>query len=101
MRTILSLRLPLALIVFGLTASVGFCGTQVPVGTSGPLTAFRVKAPLGWAFQIRNDSAARERALYAVNGRPDLKFVPAHGTIKTGYVLGREIPSFKFAPPVR
>ncbi len=97
----LSLRLPLALIVVGLTASVGFCGSQVPVGTSGPLTAFRVTAPLGWAFQIRNDSAVRYRALYAVNGRPALEFVPAHGTIRTGYVLGREIPSFKFAPPVR
>jgi hypothetical protein len=101
MKTLSLLRVTLALILFGLTACVGSHRSEVTVGTSGPLTASRVCAPLGWKFQIRNDSDTRYGALYAVNGRPALEFVPAHGTIKTGYVLGREIPSFKFAPPVR
>jgi hypothetical protein len=98
MKTLLLVRVALALIVFGLTACVGFSRSEVPVGTSGPLTAFRVTAPLGWAIQIRNDSDAKYTALYAINGRPALKIVPAHGIIKAGYVLGREIPSFNFAP---
>lgn len=98
MRTILSLRLPMALIVLVLTASVGFSRSEVLVGTSGPLKAFRVKALLGWKIQITNDSDAKQTALYAVNGRPGLTVVPAHGAVKTGYVLGREIPSFNFAP---
>jgi hypothetical protein len=98
MKTLLLLRVALTLTVFGLTASVGFSRSEVPVGTSGPLTAFRVKAPLGWAIQIRNNSDAKYTALYAINGRPALKVVPAHGAVKAGYVLGREIPSFKFAP---
>ena len=98
MKTLLLLRVALTLVVFGLSACVGSSRSEVPVATSGPLTAFRVTAPLGWAFQIRNDSDAKYTALYAVNGWADLKVVPAHGTIRTGYVLGREIPSFNFAP---
>ena len=98
MRTILSLRLPLALIVLVLTASVGFSRSELLVGTSGSLKAFRVNAPLGWTIQIKNDSDAKQTALYAINGSPALKVVPAHGTVKAGYVLGREIPSFNFAP---
>jgi hypothetical protein len=92
------LRVALALIVFELTACAGSSRSEVAVGTSGPLTAFRVKAPLGWAIQIRNDSDAKHTALYSINGRPALEVVPAHGTIKAGYVLGREIPAFNFAP---
>src|SRR5258708_28165834 len=100
MRTILSLRLTLTLIVLGLNAAVGFCGTQVPVGTSGPLTAFRVKAPLGWAFQIRNDSAARESAHYAVHGRPALTFVPALDPLHYVTSLVPQFLRFQYAPTV-
>jgi hypothetical protein len=98
MKTLWPLRLPLALIVLVLTASVGFSRSEVLVGTSGPLKAFRVKAPLGWTIQIRNDSDAKHTALYAINGSPALKVIPAHSTVKAGYVLGEEIPSFAFAP---
>jgi len=88
----------LALIVLGLTASVGFCDSEVEVGTSGPLTAFRVKACFGWEIKLRNDSDLTYRALYAINDWADSKVVPPHSTAKGGYVLGREIPSFRFAP---
>jgi hypothetical protein len=98
MRTLIWLRLPLTLIVLVLSASLGFSRSEVPVGISGPLKAFRVKAPLGWAIQIRNDSDTKQTALYAINGRPALKVVPPHSTVKAGYVLGEEIPSFNFAP---
>jgi hypothetical protein len=93
------LRVALPLIAFGLSACAGTTRSAVGVGTSGPLAAFRVCAPLGWAFRIRNDSDATRSALYSINGSPALKVVPAHGTIKAGYVLGREIPTFNFAPP--
>jgi hypothetical protein len=98
MKTLLLLRGALTLIVFGLTACAGSSRSGVPVAISGPLTAYRVPAVLGWKFRIRNDSDANYTALYAVNGWADLKVVPAHCSIKTGYVLGREIPSFSFAP---
>jgi hypothetical protein len=98
MKNLLLLRVALPLIAFGLTACAGSARPGVGVGRSGPLTAFRVEAPLGWAFQIRNDSDISQKALYSVNGRPGLNVVPAHGSIKVGYVLGREIPTFNFAP---
>lgn len=97
----------LGLIVIGLTASAGFCGTEtavgvpgpmITVGSSGPITAFRVHACLGWAIKLRNDSDETYTALYAINDWADLKVVPPHSTVKAGYVLGREIPSFRFAP---
>jgi hypothetical protein len=69
------------------------------IGTSGPLTAFRAQAFLGWETKIKNDSDAKYPALYAINGWADLKHVPAHGTVKAGYVLGQEIPIFYFADP--
>jgi hypothetical protein len=98
MKTLLLLRVALPLIAFGLTACASSTRPAVGVATSGPLAAFRVEAPLGWAFQIRNDSDAARNALYSINGRPALKVVPAHGTVKAGYVLGSEIPTFNFAP---
>ncbi|HZC34703.1 MAG TPA: hypothetical protein VE242_03770 [Chthoniobacterales bacterium] len=98
MKTLLLFRAALVLIMFGLTACAGSSRSGVAVGTSGPLTAFRVGAPLGWAIQIRNDSDTERKALYAINDLPGLKVVPAHRTITAGYVLGAEIPSFNFAP---
>jgi hypothetical protein len=98
MKTLSLLRVALTLIIFGLAACAGSSRSGVPVATSGPLTAFRVTEPLGWAFQIRNDSDVNYRALFTVNGWAGLKVVPAHRTIKTWYILGREIPIFNFSP---
>ena len=98
MNTLLSIRATLALVALGLTASVGLCDSEVTVGTSGPLTAFRVNRCLGWVIELRNDSNTTYTAIYAINGWADLKVVPPHKTVKAGYMLGREIPSFHFAP---
>jgi hypothetical protein len=98
MKTLLLFGVTLGLMVSGLTASAGFCDSDAAVGTSGPLIAFRVNAFLGWAIKIRNDSDKTYTAIYAINDRADLKIVPPHSTVKAGYVLGREIPSFRFAP---
>ena len=98
MKTSLLLRVTLALIVLGLTAPAGFCISDATVGISGPLTAFRENAFLGFAIKIRNDSDVTYTAVYAINDWADLRIVPPHSTVKAGYVLGREIPSFRFAP---
>jgi hypothetical protein len=98
MNTLLSIRVTLALLALGLTASVGLCDSQVTVGTSGPLTAFRVNCCLGWVIKLRNNSNTRYTAIFAINGWADLKVVPPHRTVNAGYVLGREIPRFHFAP---
>ncbi len=87
----------MALFAFGPAVAVGFSDSGVTVGASGPLIAFRVPAFLGWAIRIRNDSAQSESALYTINGWADLRAVPAHRTVRAGYVLGREIPTFRFA----
>jgi hypothetical protein len=90
------------LIGLGLIALAGCSQSETMIGTSGPLTAFRTQAWLGWEIKIKNDSDAKYPALYAINGFAGLKHVPAHGTVKAGYALGREIPDFDFAdPPLR
>jgi hypothetical protein len=95
-------RVAQPLIAIGLTAFAGCSQPETMIGTSGPLTAFRAQAFLGWEIKIKNDSDAKHPALYAINGWTGLKHVPAHGTVKAGYVLGREIPGFYFAdPPLR
>jgi hypothetical protein len=109
-------RVTLWLIVFGLTPWVGLCHSEATVGTSGPLVwlglcrsettvgtsgpvkAFRVNASLGWAIELRNDSDATYTAIYAINDWAGLRVVPPHSTVRAGYVLGQEIPSFHFAP---
>jgi hypothetical protein len=98
MKSLLLFRATLGLIALGLTPSVGLCSSEVTVGASGPLKALRVNAFLGWAIELRNDSDATYTAAYAINGWADLRSVPPHSTVKAGYVLGREIPSFYFAP---
>ena len=98
MKTFLVLRSVLGLIVLGLTTSTGLCDSGTTVGKSGPVTAFRVKACLGWAIKLTNDSGTPYTAIYSINDWADLKVVPAHGTVRGGYVLGREIPTFRFAP---
>lgn len=98
MNTALLSRATLTFLILGLTASVCFSQSEPTVGTSGPLTAFRVCACLGWAIKIRNDSDTARTAIFAINNWADLKVVPPHSTVKAGYVLGSEIPSFRFAP---
>jgi hypothetical protein len=98
MKTSLLLRVTLVLIVLGLTAPAGFCISDSTIGISGPLIAYRECAFLGWAIKIRNDSDVTYTAVYAINDWADLRIVPPHSTVKAGYVLGREIPSFRFGP---
>jgi hypothetical protein len=95
-------RVAQRLIAIGLTALAGCSHSETMVGTSGPLRAFRTQAFLGWEIIIKNDSDVTYPALYDINLWTSLKHVPAHGTVKAGYVLGREIPTFDFAqPPLR
>jgi hypothetical protein len=90
------------LIAICLAALAGCSQSETMVGRSGPLKAFRTQAFLGWEIRIKNDSDVKYPALYDINGDANLMQVPAHGNIKAGYVLGREIPSFSFAdPPLR
>jgi hypothetical protein len=98
MNTVLLFRAMLTLLILGLTASIGFSQAEVTVGTSGPLTAFRTCAFLGWDIKIRNDSDAPYTAIFAINRWADLRIVPPHRTVNARYVLGSEIPSFHFAP---
>jgi hypothetical protein len=98
MKTVLLSRAMLILLTLGLTASIGLSQTEPTVGTTGPLTAFRACAFLGWNIKIRNDSDVPYTAIFAINRWADLRIVPAHRTVNAGYVLGREIPSFHFAP---
>ncbi len=111
-------RVTLGSIVIGLTPSVGLSQSEATVETSGPLvslglrrsetmlgtlgpiTAFRVNAFLGWAIELRNDSDATYTAIYAINQWAGLRVVPPHSTVRAGYVQGREIPTFYFAPKV-
>ena len=64
------------------------------IKTSGPLTASREQAFLGWNIKIKNDFEVSHPALYAINGWVGRKEVSARGTVNAGYVFGREIPSF-------
>jgi hypothetical protein len=87
------------LIAIGLAVLAGCSQSETIIGTSGPLTAFRAQAFLGWDIKIKNDSDVKHPALYEINGWVGRKDVPAHGTVNAGHVLGREIPSFYFADP--
>lgn len=67
------------LIAIGLAVLAGCSQSETMIGTSGPLTAFRAQAFLGWEIKMNNDSNVRYPGLYAING---LRHVPAHGTVK-------------------
>jgi hypothetical protein len=102
MNSPLLFRVVQPLIAICLAALAGCSQSETMIGTSGPLTAFRIQAFLGWEIKIRNDSDVTYPALYDINFWTDLKHVPAHGTVKAGYVFGRELPTFYFAdPPLR
>ena len=116
MKTLLLFRVTLGLSLFGLTPSVGLCHSQATVRTSGPrvwlglcrsettvgiagpVKAFRENVFLGWVIELRNDSDTTYTAIYAINDWAGLRVVPPHSTVRAGYVLGQEIPSFRFAP---
>lgn len=95
-------RVAQPLMAAGLAALAGCSQSETMIGTSGPLRAFRAQAFLGWEITIKNDYDVKYPALYSINGWVGLRHVPAHGTVKAGYVFGREIPTFYFAePPLR
>lgn len=98
MKTSLFSRVTLGLFLLGLMPAVGFSHSDYVVGTLGPLTAYQEQSCLGWKIKLRNNSDVQYTAIYTINGWADLKVVPPHGTVKAGYVLGREIPTFRFAP---
>jgi hypothetical protein len=102
MNSPLLFRVAQPLIAVGLAALAGCSQSETRIKTSGPLTAYRAQAFLGWEIRIKNDYDAEYPALYSINGWVGLRHVPAHGTVKAGYVLGQEFPTFYFAdPPLR
>jgi len=96
-KTLLLIRVGLVLVVLGLSAQGGLARSEVMVGTAGPLTALRTVAPLGWRIKVRNSSDATYAAVYTINGQIERKVLPPHKTTNVGYVLAREIPTFRFA----
>jgi hypothetical protein len=97
-KTLLLVRVVgLVLIVLGLTTQGSLARSEVMVGTAGPLTALRTVAPLGWWIKVRNSSDATYAAVYTINGQVERKVLPPHKTTNVGYVLAREIPTFRFA----
>src|SRR5215831_14652433 len=99
MNSPLLFRVAQPLLAIGLTALASCSHSQTMIATSGPLTAFRAQAFLGWEIKIKNDSDTKYPALYEINGWAGLKHVPAHGTVEAGYVFGGETPIFYFADP--
>ena len=83
--------------VLGLTSPVSFARSETTVGTAGPLIAIRTGVPLGWRIAILNPSDVNYWALYNLDGKVERKLLPPRKTTNVGYVLGREIPTFRFA----
>jgi hypothetical protein len=97
MKTLLLVRVGLALGVLGLTTPVGLAGSEVMIATAGPLIVFRVGVPLGWSVRVWNSSDATYSVLYTINGDVERKLLPPRKRTNIGYVLAREIPVFRFA----
>lgn len=97
MKNVLVMRISLVLTVLGLTTPMGLARSEVYVGTAGPLVAVRTGAPLGWRIKVLNGSDSTYSVLYMFNGEVERKLIPAHKTTNVGYVLAREIPTFRFA----
>ena len=83
--------------VLGLTSPVSFARSQATVGTAGPLIAVRTGVPLGWRFAVLNRSDVNYWVLYSLDGKVERKLLPPHKTTNVGYILGREIPTFRLA----
>jgi hypothetical protein len=58
MKSLLSMRVGLALAVLGFTTPVGSAQSEVMIGIAGPLMALRVGVPLGWSIRVWNSSDA-------------------------------------------
>jgi hypothetical protein len=91
------MRAGLVMAVLGLTSPVSFARSQATVGTAGPLIAVRTGVPLGWRFAVLNRSDVNYWVLYSLDGKVERKLLPPHKTTNVGYILGREIPTFRLA----
>jgi hypothetical protein len=96
-KTLQLMRAGLLMAVLGLTSPVSFAGSTITVGTAGPLIAIRTGIPLGWRITVLNRSDAYYWALYDLEGKVGRMLLPPHKTTNIGNVLGREIPTFRFA----
>jgi len=91
------MRAGLVMAVLGLSSPVSFARSQTTVGTAGPLIAIRTGVPLGWRIAVLNRSDVNYWVLYNLDGKVERKLLPPHKTTNVGYILGREIPTFRFA----
>ena len=91
------MRAGLVMAVLGLSSPVSFARSQATVGTAGPLIAVRTGVPLGWRFAVLNRSDVNYWVLYSLDGKVERKLLPPHKTTNVGYILGREIPTFRLA----
>ena len=94
MKRILTLLLTWAMAGVALAGT----GTFEEMRTSGALTASLDTAPLGFWYRITNHGTVPVRALYSVDGYAELQTIPPGRSVHSRYVLGREIPIFRFAP---
>jgi hypothetical protein len=97
MKTSLLIRVGVTLAVLALTTPLGLARSEVTVGIAGPLVALRTSAPLGWRIKVMNRSDVTYAAVYTINGQVERKLLRPHRTTNVGYVLAREIPTFRFA----
>jgi hypothetical protein len=97
MKTLLLMRVGLALAVLGLTSPASLARSEVTLGTAGPLIAIRTAVPLGWRIKVLNRSDMPYSALYTINGKVERRLFPPRKTTNVAYVLAREIPIFRFA----
>ena len=96
-KSLLSMRICLALAVLGLTSPAGSAQSEVMIGIAGPLMALRVGVPLGWSIRVWNSSDATYSVLYTINGEVERKLLPPRRRTNVGFILAREIPVFRFA----
>jgi hypothetical protein len=79
-------------------AAVAGAGGLEEMRMSGGLTASLEKVCLGYRYRITNHGNVPVRALYSVDGYAELQTVPPGRSVESRFVLGREIPIFRFAP---
>jgi hypothetical protein len=88
------MKLVLTLLLTGAMAGAAVAGT----GTFEGLTASLERVHLGYWYRITNHGDVPVRALYSVDGYAELQTIPPGRSVHSRYVLGREIPIFRFAP---
>ena len=94
MKLVLTLSLTCAMAA----AAVAGTGTFEEMRLSGGLTASLERVCLGYWYRITTQGNVPVRALYSVDGYAELQTVPPGRSVHSRYVLGREIPIFRFAP---